>query len=59
MAVLVPDQPHATREPAVVVENRLLPGRYRFRLVVEDDEGNRSAPDERVVVVLQRGLPPG
>jgi hypothetical protein len=50
--VFTPDRPLATRESVVVVENRLLPGRYRFRLVVVDDDGNESAPDERVVVVL-------
>jgi len=52
--VFTPNQPVVTRESSVVVENRLEPGRHRFRLVVVDDDGNESAPDEVVVVVLGR-----
>ena len=52
MPVFVPNQPVTTREPMVVVE-RLPAGRHRFRLIVEDDEGNRSAPDEVIVTVVR------
>ena len=51
MATFVLNQPIVTAEPGIVVENQLKPGSYRFRLVVVDNDGNQSAPSERVVVV--------
>ena len=52
MAIFEPNKPIITREPAVKVDEGLRPGRYRFQLVVEDDEGNRSLPDTKIVIVV-------
>lgn len=40
-----------TREPAIVVDAGLRPGLHRFRLVVSDEQGLASRPDEVVVQV--------
>jgi hypothetical protein len=53
MPVFEPEQPIETEEPEVVVEGTLAPGRYRFRVVVEDDEGRQSEPSEVVVEVRE------
>jgi len=50
MPVLTPGTPFVSADPVITVEG-LGPGTHRFRLEVEDDAGNRSAPDERTVVV--------
>jgi hypothetical protein len=42
----------------VTVDAGLRPGRHRFRLVVVDDSGNRSSPDELVVTVTLPLVPP-
>jgi hypothetical protein len=55
MPVLVQGRPLVQREPALVVENRLAAGRWRFRLVVVDDAGNASAPADLVVTVARDG----
>ena len=57
MVQLVPDKPHRSKEPQVLVENPLEPGRYRFSLVVVDDANNESVPFELVVSVLERVRP--
>jgi hypothetical protein len=55
MPVFKPDQPIETEEPFVRVETtNLVPGRYRFQLVVIDKLGNLSAPDE-VTVTIREG----
>jgi hypothetical protein len=50
-----------TDTPAIevtVTANRPLPlGRHRFRLIVVDDTGNRSAPDEVEVLVADQAAP--
>lgn len=50
-----------TPEPTVEVTvgpDRPLPlGRQRFQLIVVDDAGNRSAPDEVVVIVADQDAP--
>jgi len=54
---LVPDKPHRSKEPQVLVENPLKPGRYRFSLVVVDDADNESVPFELVVAVVEQERP--
>ena len=51
MPVLTPGKPMTLREPQLLVENKLRPGRYRFRLVVVDDGGLESDPAEMIVSV--------
>ena len=58
MVRFIPNRPIATDGPTIVVDGRLDPGEYRFRLVVVDDEGNESNPDEQVVVVRPARVPP-
>ncbi len=49
--------------PAPTVEVTITPdrpmplGRQRFRLIVVDDAGNRSAPDEVVVIIADQDAP--
>ena len=51
MARFAINQTQVTREPRVVVDAGLRPGLHRFRLVVSDDSGNASRPDELVVQI--------
>lgn len=46
-----------TSDPAIVVDAGLAPGRHLFQLVVEDEAGNPSQPDQVVVTVEQRTVP--
>ncbi len=55
MTTLVPNQPIRTREPRLTIDGNLPLGRHRFRLVVVDNDGNRSAPDE-IIVAIVRGI---
>lgn len=59
MAVLAANIPHETDLGFVDVENRLAPGKYRFRLTVFDEARNESEPAFIVVTVneLQREPP--
>ena len=57
MVQFVTAQPQRSREPQVVVENPLKPGRYRFSLVVVDDSGNESVPTELAVSVVEETRP--
>ncbi|GAB4275676.1 MAG: hypothetical protein Kow0092_31300 [Deferrisomatales bacterium] len=57
MAGFRPGTTVVTREPFVTVDAGLPPGRYRFRLVVVDDHGNRSLPSEVVVTVVDSAGP--
>jgi len=50
MAVFTPGVPVASSEPTISVEG-LAAGTHRFRLEVQDEAGNRSVADERVVLV--------
>jgi hypothetical protein len=54
MAEFVPDRELTTREPRIDVDPGLKPGKYLFRLVVVNDRGEESAPDERVVTIVDR-----
>lgn len=51
MPVLAFQKPVRTAEPQLLVENELEPGSYRFRLVVIDDSGNESVPNDLIVQV--------
>lgn len=61
MAEFVVNQSVTTDQPVVEVTvsaNKPLPiGRHRFRLIVVDDAGNRSAADEVEVIVADRSAP--
>jgi hypothetical protein len=61
MAEFVVNQDVTTQTPTVEVTisaNNPLPlGRHRFRLIVVDDAGNRSAPDEAIVIVADQDNP--
>ena len=61
MAEFVLNQDVETEEPNVEVtitpNNALNLGRHRFRLIVVDDSGNVSAPDEVVVIVADDEAP--
>jgi hypothetical protein len=61
MAEFILNQDVETDIPTVEVtftdNNPLRNGRHRFRLVVVDDSGNRSAPDEVVVIVADQERP--
>ena len=56
MPLFKPNVPVETREPVVVVEPPLSPGRHRFQLVVVDDRGRESEPAFVVVLVKPRGV---
>ena len=58
MVTLVLKGPFAQGEPTLVVENDLPAGKHRFRLVVTNNDGVQSDPDEIVVAVRER-LTPG
>ena len=45
------NQPLVTKEPRILVDAGLRAGLHRFRLVVTDDQGLSSQPDEVVVQV--------
>ena len=51
MAVFKTNTPVITRKPYVTVDAGLKPGTYRFRLVVTDEQGNRSRADYVTVKV--------
>jgi hypothetical protein len=59
MVTLTPGKTVSSRDPDLLVENVLAPGRWRFQLVVVDDEKNESEPVELVVQVdpLRPGRP--
>jgi hypothetical protein len=61
MAVFIINQDVETKESVVEVtvdnEKSLPVGRHRFRLVVMDDSGNPSQPDEVEVVVADEEAP--
>src|SRR5437667_953709 len=52
MPTLELQQPFETTEPRLRVENILLPGRHRFRLIVVDDDGIESAPVDTLVTIV-------
>ena len=61
MAVFVINTDIATDTPTIEVTvsaNQPLPlGRHRFRLIVVDDSGNKSAPDDVEVIVADQSAP--
>ena len=50
------NQPVTTRESIVRVDAGLESGTHRFRLVVVDEQGNRSKPAFAEVVVRERRI---
>lgn len=44
-------------EVTITANNQLPRGRHRFRLIVEDDSGNRSEPDTVEVIVADTDRP--
>ena len=58
MPVLAINQPLSTTEPLLVVENKLEPGKYRFRLVVLDEAKNESVPADIVITVNPKVIDP-
>lgn len=57
MASFVIGRPVTTAEPRIVVDAGLKPGFHRFQLVVVDDGGQASKPDEALVEVALRLIP--
>ena len=57
MARFVIGQPITTTVPIIDVDPGLPVGSHRFRLIVLDDSGNRSAPDEVDVIVADQTAP--
>jgi hypothetical protein len=61
MAEFILNQEIKTEKPTIEVtispDNPLKPGRHRFRLIVTDDAGNISLPDEFVVIVADNENP--
>jgi hypothetical protein len=57
MTTLVPGTAFRSRDPRLVVENRLDPGISVFTLTVVDDQGNESAPVQLSVTVLRQPPP--
>ena len=61
MAVFVVNADIKTETPTIEVTlspDKPLPlGRHRFRLIVVDDSGNKSAPDDVEVIVAGQGAP--
>lgn len=57
MALFVINQPVKTTVPTVTVDNKFVPGRHRFQLVVENNRGVQSDPVTATVVVSQGVLP--
>ena len=51
---LVPGQPFETQESVLLVAGLRRPGRYVFQLVVVDDRGLESEPNQCTVVVRLR-----
>ena len=43
--------PITTTVPVLQVDGGMTPGKYTFRLVVVDSDGNMSAPDDQVVTI--------
>jgi hypothetical protein len=56
VVTLVANRPVKTALPTLQVDNQLRPGTYVFRLVVVDDAGLESRPDE-ITVTVQRAVP--
>ena len=58
MAVLDLNKPVTQTDPFLLVENKLAPGRYRFRLVAIDSAGLESAPSDLILTVDAPPPPP-
>ena len=49
--------PEARVEVTISPNSPMALGRQRFRLIVADESGNRSAPDEVIVIVADQDAP--
>ena len=60
MAEFIPRETVRSVKPAVRVDTPLLPGSYRFQLIVLDEAQNASAPADLIVriVALERPVTP-
>jgi hypothetical protein len=58
MAAFQEGKPIASPVPTIQVDAGLAPGTYQFQLIVEDDSGNRSAPDVKIVQIVQSTTAP-
>lgn len=58
MVMLAVNQPHSSAEPQIAVDNKLEPGKYRFRLVVLDQAKNESVPADIIVEVRPKLIDP-
>src|SRR5262245_14248091 len=56
MAEFTPGKTVRSSEPSVRVDTLLASGRYRFRLVVLDNDRNASAPAELIVSVVKDAI---
>ena len=56
MTIFKPGKPVVTSKPFVVVDAGLPVGKYRFSLVVEDENGNFSKPSSIIVTVQNNQL---
>jgi len=54
MVAFAVGKPVTTDTPVVTVDAGLPPGQQRFTLVVVDDSGRRSQPDQMIVTILGR-----
>lgn len=52
MVAMVPGKTVRSKDPTLSVDGDLAAGRYRFRLVVVDDEANESLASDLIVQVL-------
>jgi hypothetical protein len=59
MPVLAQGVATRSRDPVLLIENKLEVGSWRFRLTVVDDSGLESDPTELVVRVVRPTIPSG
>ena len=51
MPTLKVNETQTTTISVFTIDAGLAPGRYQYQLIVEDEEGNRSAPVQIIVTV--------
>jgi hypothetical protein len=54
MPTLRVNETQTTTTGVFTIDAGLAPGRYRYQLVVEDEQGNQSAPFQIIVTVQPR-----
>lgn len=58
MTALTPGVPFETPDSRLAVDGGLVPGVWLFELIVVDNDGNESAPQQLAVQVRPRIMPP-